>query len=69
MNDLWSSYRDGSCSLPTSLALGLGAGVVARLLGFLLLRPLIQAFARKDSPYQRATKALRGLDLAFPARP
>jgi small-conductance mechanosensitive channel len=50
MNDLWSSYRDGTCSLPMALLLGAGAGVVVRLLAFLLLRPLIQTFARKDIP-------------------
>src|SRR5579862_3152195 len=50
MNDLWSSYRDGACSLSMALALGLGSGLLVRLLAFLLLRPLIRIFARKDLP-------------------
>ena len=48
MNDLWSSVRDGTTSLPMALLLGAGAGVVVRLLAFLVLRPLIRIFARKD---------------------
>jgi len=50
MNELWASYRDGNVSLPTSLLLGVLAGIVVRLAAFLLLRPLVQLLANKDTP-------------------
>jgi small-conductance mechanosensitive channel len=50
MNDLWSSFRDGTCSLSTSLVLGLSTGVAARLLALLVLSPLVRTFSRKDIP-------------------
>src|SRR5579862_9447683 len=50
MNDLWSSYRDGRCSLPISLLLGAGAAILARIAALLLLRPVVQALSNKDVP-------------------
>jgi len=50
MNDLWSSYRDGRCSLPTSLLLGAVTALLIRTAAFLLLRPLVRALSNKDVP-------------------
>ena len=71
MNELWSSYQDGRCSLSWSLLLGLLASVVFRALAQALLHPLIKIFVRRDNPkiYQdrvrRSGFAMTVASLAF----
>lgn len=48
--ELWSSYREGTCSGALSLLLGAAAGVGLFLLGLFILKPLVAAFSRKDIP-------------------
>jgi small-conductance mechanosensitive channel len=50
MNDLWQPYQEGRCDLWTAIPLGLAASAVARLAGFLILRPLVQSLTSKDIP-------------------
>ena len=49
-SELWAAYREGSCSVPSSLLLGGLSTVVALVVSFFALRPLVRAFSRKDIP-------------------
>ena len=48
--ELWAAYREGSCSVPSSLLLGGLSTAVALVVSFFALRPLVRAFSRKDIP-------------------
>ncbi|HVR82726.1 MAG TPA: hypothetical protein VMU54_00355, partial [Planctomycetota bacterium] len=50
MSELWSSYRGGLCSLPTSLLLGVVAALFIRVAALVVLRPLIHALSSKEIP-------------------
>jgi small-conductance mechanosensitive channel/CRP-like cAMP-binding protein len=48
LSELWASYRDGSCSVPTALLLGAVTTVAALAASFFILKPLVRGFSRKD---------------------
>ena len=50
MNDLWQSYQEGRCASWTAILLALAVSIAVRIVGRLLVRPLIVALTRKDIP-------------------
>src|SRR5262249_53300905 len=48
LSELWASYREGRCSVPLSLFLGALSTAAGLLVSFLVLKPLVRTFSRKD---------------------
>ncbi len=48
LTELWASYRNGTCGGTAAFLLGASASVVAFLVSFFLLKPLIRGLSRKD---------------------
>src|SRR5438105_7916705 len=48
LSELWSSYRDGTCSVTASLLIGAMSAVLGLVTSFAVLKPLVRAFSRTD---------------------